>query len=272
MACSFVLFFFNYLLDFMEILTPKQISQVIKIKAPLEWNYVTQPFAVNWANFYQQFGLKGHNGLDLRADDSTPCYACFDGEVLWADDWDGYGINVWIKTAGMVGNPVLFELEAIYGHLKKVAVQKGQKVFKGDIVGWSDNTGKYTTGNHLHFGVRPKYGFGYEDNGYGGWIDPSELFEDKGWDLLPVEKRYLRFYKPEDPKWRPWHAYQSEIKVLPTLLRRLKRFPINQEMLAIVYGGWDFDSVFNPGMWPIWATLKKDEYLAGKKPPLRLSV
>ena len=45
----------------------------------------------------------------------------------------------------------------IYGHMRQVVVSKGQKVTKGQVIGYSDNTGN-STGSHLHFEIRPKGG------------------------------------------------------------------------------------------------------------------
>jgi murein DD-endopeptidase MepM/ murein hydrolase activator NlpD len=43
-------------------------------------------------------------------------------------------------------------LSSTYGHLSLIKVSRGQKIKKGDIVGYSGNTG-YSTGPHLHVSV-----------------------------------------------------------------------------------------------------------------------
>ena len=243
----------------------------MKIARPLDWCKVTQPYGVNFVDFYQKLGLKSHNGIDLRADRGTPCYSAFDGVVTVAGDIPGYGITIFLESEETSYKGKNCVLEAVYGHLDRTISKVGKLVGKGELIGYTDNTGIYTTADHLHFGIRPKFEYGYINNGNHGWIDPVPFFEDKGWDLTPVQKRYMRFYKENDPKWRPWHAYQSELKVAATFIRRLGRIPSNIHVQAATYGAWDYESVMNPAMYPIWATLTKSQYLNGKKVPIRLT-
>jgi hypothetical protein len=39
----------------------------------------------------------------------------------------------------------------------------------------------------------------------------------------------------------------------------------NEFMNALIYGGWDIESLENPSLWENWAYLKKTEFLEGKK-------
>ena len=238
----------------------------MKLQLPLKNILVTQPFGANFLDFYKQWGLNGHDGIDMRAHHGTDCFAAHDGNVLWAGDWQDWGINAFIRGE----YDTRWEApETIYVHLQDVTVKVGDKVKAGDLIGHTDNTGKYTTGDHLHFGLRfvdANSGVMNEKNGYSGWVDPSPYFEDKGWDLLPVSRRYGRFYDPVNPGKRPYHAYLSEVQVAVSLTKYLKRLPTNDEIKACVYGGWDRETVENPAMYFLWSQLKKDEYLKGIKP------
>jgi hypothetical protein len=44
----------------------------------------------------------------------------------------------------------------------------------------------------------------------------------------------------------------------------------SEEVNALIYGGWGFDEVLNPALRPIWALLKKDEWLKTKKVPFNI--
>jgi len=135
---------------------------------------VTQWFGSNSAPFYKQLGWKGHNGIDLKAKIGTKVYAMCDGIVdAVSESWGAIWILTDTHTVG--GSKLRFKVG--YGHLSSIKVKKGQIVKTGDLIGYSGNEGKYTTGPHLHVEVKPQYlnsrGRWYEDvsNGYAGGID-----------------------------------------------------------------------------------------------------
>lgn len=92
-----------------------------------------------------------HRGLDIAAPVGTPVFAAEDGKVIAVDNNDR---SSWRKY--QYGKYVLIEhpnnLTTLYAHLSKWAVQKGETVKRGDLIGYVGNTG-YSTGPHLHFGV-----------------------------------------------------------------------------------------------------------------------
>lgn len=136
---------------------------------PLDKIYVTQRFGVN-PRMYAKYGLKGHNGIDLRTKfiDSPLGHryvtAASDGVIETVRyDVRGYGIHI---RQRMIDGSLL-----IYGHLAKPYVQIGDRVRTGQRIGLTDNTGD-STGSHLHFEFRPK---GWENNlgnGFSGAVDP----------------------------------------------------------------------------------------------------
>lgn len=236
----------------------------IKLRLPLEQIRVTQPFGVNFVNFYTSMGLKGHNGVDFAALNGTDCHAAHDGKVTYAGkDGDG-GISVTLTNERL-------HYKTIYYHLKKVACKEGDIVKAGDIIGYCDNTGKYTTGDHLHFGLKMLDDNNFNtinyNNGYAGAIDPSPYFyytyngieiNPKDWDK---SRCYHRYYRGR-PKGGLWI---ERYRVVPALTKYLKRLPSNEEINACTYGGWDREAIENPAMYVIWSQLKKDEYLSGKQ-------
>lgn len=85
--------------------------------------------------------LSFHAGIDLGAPMGTPVLAATSGQVVMADQMGGYGLAV-VVEAGNQRN--------LYGHLSGIAVQPGEKVAQGAILGWVGSTGN-STGPHLHF-------------------------------------------------------------------------------------------------------------------------
>ena len=88
---------------------------------------------------------KFHSGIDFSAPMGTEAYATGDGVVSDVENghW-GYGNMVTIDHG--------FGYKTRYAHLQKAAVRKGQKVKRGQLIGYIGNTGK-TTGVHLHYEV-----------------------------------------------------------------------------------------------------------------------
>ena len=88
---------------------------------------------------------KFHSGIDFSAPMGTEAYATGDGVVFDVENghW-GYGNMVTIDHG--------FGYKTRYAHLQKSAVRKGQKVKRGQLIGYIGNTGK-TTGVHLHYEV-----------------------------------------------------------------------------------------------------------------------
>ena len=145
----------------------------MKIYRSLKSDIITQLFGENKCNFYKQLGMKGHNGWDWFAKDGEPIYWDCDirGRVIYISDDPsaGFGVVVLTQERKMYKH--------IFWHLKGFACKVGQVLESGDIIGYADNTGKYTTGTHLHRGIKEcvKTERGYitinHDNGYFGGID-----------------------------------------------------------------------------------------------------
>ena len=86
-----------------------------------------------------------HNGVDLAAPTGTPVYATADGIVERADWFSSYGLYISIDHGA--------ELETRYAHLSRLAVAAGDRVEKGELIGYVGSTGR-STGPHLHYEVR----------------------------------------------------------------------------------------------------------------------
>ena len=119
---------------------------------PVKNPFITQDYGPTAFAQYA-YRTKFHNGVDFRAPIGTPVFAAFDGVVKWLDNNDK-GTSKWSKY--QYGKYILIEhennLSTLYAHLSRFVVQKGQKVKKGDLIGYSGNTG-YSYGPHVHFTV-----------------------------------------------------------------------------------------------------------------------
>jgi murein DD-endopeptidase MepM/ murein hydrolase activator NlpD len=87
-----------------------------------------------------------HEGLDFANKIGTPVFATADGEVHFTGMQGTYGKVIYIAHENN-------GFETVYGHLVSFAVRKGQKVRRGDLIGFMGNTGR-STGPHLHYEVR----------------------------------------------------------------------------------------------------------------------
>src|ERR1700759_2031868 len=80
---------------------------------------------------------KFHAGLDFAAPQGTPIYATANGTVETAGNTgNGFGNHVVINHGYCFGT--------LYGHMFKVKVKPGDKVKRGEIIGWVGRTGKST--------------------------------------------------------------------------------------------------------------------------------
>lgn len=86
-----------------------------------------------------------HRGADLRSPSGTPVKAMASGKVIIATM--EFRLN-----GGTIGLDHGQGLTSHYIHLSKVAVEEGQMVKQGDVVGFVGTTG-FSTGAHLHWGT-----------------------------------------------------------------------------------------------------------------------
>ncbi|GMU63364.1 MAG: hypothetical protein AMXMBFR34_51270 [Myxococcaceae bacterium] len=122
------------------------------LKSPLKYAHVTSRFGGRHhpiLNYYSN-----HNGVDYHAPVGTPVWAVADGTVTRAGYETGGGNTVCVKH--------VMSFETCYLHLSKISVKVGQKVSQKAVIAESGNTGKLTTGPHLHFGMKRG----------GGWVNP----------------------------------------------------------------------------------------------------
>ena len=86
-----------------------------------------------------------HAGIDLAGPLGTPIYATADALVGRSEWANGYGNLIELNHGRGI--------QTRYGHLTRSAVRAGQRVKRGDLIGYMGSTGR-STGSHLHYEVR----------------------------------------------------------------------------------------------------------------------
>ena len=137
---------------------------------PVKYKYISR-FATKYS----------HRGDDLCAAEGTEIYAAADGVVLAAQEHYSWGNFVEIDH-GTNANGLRWV--TLYAHMKSCAVQVGQTVTAGQVIGYVGSTGN-TTGNACHFEmqvngtlVEPRYFTAY------GGSDAAELTQEKADEIL----------------------------------------------------------------------------------------
>lgn len=141
---------------------------------PVPGHRITTP----WRKRGRKWARGYHTGADYACPKGTRVVAAARGKVV-AANWGGggkgpsYGYCVVIQTG---------KYQALYAHLSRISVKRGQVVKAGELVGFSGATGK-VTGPHLHFEVRRS------PYRYGNDVNPRVLLAAKGGAPKPPRPR-----------------------------------------------------------------------------------
>lgn len=163
---------------------------------PTEFRSINQYFGANPLN-YAQFGLPGHEGIDVMAPSGSRIFAVAPGAVGMvhtAPHGHNYGIHVRVDHVD--------GWQTIYAHLQQTLVHPGQQVKAGDVLGLADNTGN-SFGSHLHLTLKKR------NETYQNW--PFNIFDPTPY-LLPL----IGFQRPAGPYIDGW-AYTGGIFVVGDL-------------------------------------------------------
>ena len=110
---------------------------------------------------------KKHWGMDFTAPRGTPIYATGNGRILRADQRaTGFGKHIRIDHG--------FGYITIYAHLSQYNVRRGQKIKRGDIIGYVGSTGR-SQAPHLHYEVWKDKKKINPINFYTGTLSPAEF-------------------------------------------------------------------------------------------------
>ena len=132
----------------------------------VDMNYKPYPITAGYPTYPSG---KIHRGVDFGYPSGTPIGSANSGEVVGINaDGSAYGNHVKVK-----GDNGLYFL---YAHMTSTAVNKGDRVNAGQLLGYSGSTGN-STGPHLHYEVR---------NGTGNYkqdIDPYPYITSSLWSI-----------------------------------------------------------------------------------------
>jgi murein DD-endopeptidase MepM/ murein hydrolase activator NlpD len=110
---------------------------------------------------------KKHFGMDFTAPRGTPIYATGDGKVVRADQRSsGFGKHIRIDHG--------FGYISLYAHMSKYNVRRGQRVKRGDLIGFVGNTGR-SQAPHLHYEISKNGRKINPINFYYGNLSPEEF-------------------------------------------------------------------------------------------------
>lgn len=135
----------NPITSLVEILNPSDGSVFYTVTEPRIWP-ISGPVTLEFGQLspYQLF----HTGIDIASpthEVGDPVGAFMKGKVIYAGETvTGFGKHVEIDHG--------HHIVTIYGHLDSIAVQEGQEVEMGTIIGTRGNTG-WSTGPHTHFQI-----------------------------------------------------------------------------------------------------------------------
>ena len=108
---------------------------------------ITSPFG--WRTHPIFNSRSYHSGIDIGGPNLGAIRASNSGKVIYSGWYGGYGKVVILEHGVINGKPIT----TLYAHMNSIAVSNGQKINKGQVIGYEGTTG-YSTGPHCHFEVR----------------------------------------------------------------------------------------------------------------------
>ena len=148
---------------------------------PLRHIRITSSFSYRrWHPILHRY--RPHHGTDFGARRGTPLLAVNSGRVIFAGRMGGYGKVVKIKHGG--------GYISLYAHQSRIRVKRGQRVKKGQVIGYVGSTGR-STGPHLHFGLMKN----------GRWINPMKVLRKKS-IKTSILKKFTKYKNVKTTKYK----------------------------------------------------------------------
>lgn len=129
-----------------EVHTDPTLSKYPVFQWPTDFpGVVTQAFGIN-PQWYEQWGVPAHEGIDMKAPKGTLIVAVWEGIISRVGEHVAYGNHIRVHHE-INGNIY----ESVYAHFEKPSVWKvSDKISRGGVLGRAGSTGN-STGPHLHF-------------------------------------------------------------------------------------------------------------------------
>ncbi len=131
--------------EFQSLLELAEDHQELLAHTPSIWpvtGRLTSPFGYRRSPFTRRWEF--HWGVDIAAPRGTKVLATANGVVVKTSRLFGWGRLVVIDHG--------YKRQTFYAHLNAFAVSEGDKVIKGQVIGYVGNSGR-STGSHLHYEV-----------------------------------------------------------------------------------------------------------------------
>jgi murein DD-endopeptidase MepM/ murein hydrolase activator NlpD len=111
----------------------------------------TAPISSDFGHRNVSVGSSNHKGVDISTPSGSPVYAPLDGVVVSSRDTTPNACGGFVQLSHA-------NVKTKFCHLKKMTVQQGEKVKKGQIIGYSGGGSKdpmrgTSTGSHLHYEI-----------------------------------------------------------------------------------------------------------------------
>jgi len=159
-----------------------------------------------------------HNAVDIRAPQGSLVRAPADGVVYKVRD-NGYGYSYLIvaHSGGYM---------TVYGHISEFKVEEGEKVFSGQVLGYSGGTpgtkgaGLVTTGAHLHFEMMKG----------GKYIDPLFYLPLTYLPMDSLPEKYKSYVTGDKPKVRRATGDESQSTQEGDLTQMIERNAVVEEL------------------------------------------
>ena len=148
---------------------------------PLRRARITSSFSYRrWHPILHRY--RPHHGTDFGARRGTPLLAVNAGKISFSGSMGGYGKVVKIRHAD--------GYESLYAHQSRIRVKRGERVKKGQIIGYVGSTGR-STGPHLHFGLQKN----------GRWVDPMTILRKKS-IKTSILKKFTKYENVTTTKYK----------------------------------------------------------------------
>ena len=121
----------------------RNIFKYVPTAKPIKGRY---RISSNFGNRFHPISKKKkfHSGLDMAAQYATTVHCAASGTVTFAGITNGYGKKVVVVHR--------YGFVTCYAHLTYIYAKIGQRVKKGECIGFVGSTGM-STGNHLHYEI-----------------------------------------------------------------------------------------------------------------------